>query len=64
MLKHYKFDKNDNFRMPTIETCFNCFATRSSNVRENIKTTKPPTTIQNLHPPMGRGGSLQNVASV
>ena len=39
--------------------CFNSFATRSSDAKENIKTTKPSTTIQNLYtppPPWGEGG--------
>ena len=30
----------------TIETCFKCFGTCSSDVKENIKTTKPAARIQ------------------
>ena len=49
--------------MPTIETCFNCFGTRSSDAKENKKTTKPPRKFISyatfLDPPPlhgGRGG--------
>ena len=34
--------------MSTIETGFNCFGTRSSDAKKNIKTTKPPARIQNV----------------
>ena len=49
--------------MPTIETCFNCFGTCSSDAKKNKKTTKPPmkfisyATSLDLPPlPGGRGG--------
>ena len=48
--------------MPTIETCFNCFGTCSSDANRNKKrTTKPPGEISKVSrpPPLplgGRGG--------
>ena len=51
-------------KMPTIETCFNCFGTRSTDAKKNKKTTKTPgkfisyTTSLDPPPPLpgGKGG--------
>ena len=49
--------------LPTIETCFNCSGTRSSDAKKNKKTTKPPgkfisyaTSLDPPPHPGGRGG--------
>ena len=55
--------------LPTIETCFNCSGTRSSDAKKNKKTTKPPrkfisyATILIPPPPWRERGSLQDGAS-
>ena len=61
-IKLYGSSLKRNNILPTIETCFNCFGTRSSDAKKNKKTTKPSgkfisyATI--LIPPLpgGRGG--------
>ena len=60
---------NQSFNLPTIETCFNCFGTRSSDSKKNKKTTKPPRKFISyatiLSPPLlwRERGSLQDGAS-
>ena len=54
--------------LPSIETCLNCFGTRSSDTKKNIKTTKPPVRIQNLpkfsRPPREERGGVSKMARV
>ena len=55
---------------PTIETCFNCFGTRSSDAKKIKKTTKPPekfisyATSLDPPPPRGGRGGVSNMAPV